>query len=253
MSPSRFSAGMTSGSPGCADQEREGRVDELRLVRHVGMPGRGRVHLLLQHPLVDRARPCTSARRRPSRASAPRGGTRTRRPPGRCAARSAPCGRRPRPRPRPRATPSRRRRRRRPCGRPRSGDGRPPIGTTPGIRRPVRTITWPPISSRRMRFGLPTSPAALGRDRRRLQAEPGLADRRGGLVDDAVLRSLGATRARGRSAAARARARSRRERGRGGPRRAAPGRSRPLRERRSSRSPRAASLATLTLAPAPDD
>src|SRR5918996_6056238 len=33
----------------------------------------------------------------------------------------------------------------------------PPSGTTPGMRRPVRTITWPPISSRRIRFGLPTS------------------------------------------------------------------------------------------------
>src|SRR5512134_844280 len=38
----------------------------------------------------------------------------------------------------------------------------PPIGTTPGMRRPVRTITWPPISSRRMRFGLPTPPAPSG-------------------------------------------------------------------------------------------
>src|SRR5829696_1992193 len=38
----------------------------------------------------------------------------------------------------------------------------PPIGTTPGIRRPVRTITWPPMSSRRMRFGLPTSPPPSG-------------------------------------------------------------------------------------------
>src|SRR5918912_437564 len=33
----------------------------------------------------------------------------------------------------------------------------PPSGTTPGMRRPVRTITFPPISSRRMRFGEPTS------------------------------------------------------------------------------------------------
>ena len=37
-----------------------------------------------------------------------------------------------------------------------------PIGTTPGIRRPVRTITLPPISSRRMRFGDPTSPRVSG-------------------------------------------------------------------------------------------
>src|SRR5437764_3087350 len=38
----------------------------------------------------------------------------------------------------------------------------PPSGTTPGIRRPVRTITLPPISSRRIRFGEPTSPARSG-------------------------------------------------------------------------------------------
>ena len=38
----------------------------------------------------------------------------------------------------------------------------PPSGTTPGIRRPVRTITLPPISSRRIRFGEPTSPAPSG-------------------------------------------------------------------------------------------
>src|SRR5919197_915772 len=35
------------------DEEREGRVDELRLVLHLGMALGGRVHLLLQHPLVD--------------------------------------------------------------------------------------------------------------------------------------------------------------------------------------------------------
>ena len=38
----------------------------------------------------------------------------------------------------------------------------PPNGTTPGIRRPVRTITLPPISSRRIRFGEPTSPRVSG-------------------------------------------------------------------------------------------
>ncbi len=32
----------------------------------------------------------------------------------------------------------------------------------PGMRRPVRTITLPPISSRRIRFGEPTSPAPSG-------------------------------------------------------------------------------------------
>ena len=55
MSPSRFSAGMTSGSPVERDQQRERRVDQLRLVRDVRVArGRG-VHLLLEHPLVDRA------------------------------------------------------------------------------------------------------------------------------------------------------------------------------------------------------
>src|SRR4051794_22608388 len=38
----------------------------------------------------------------------------------------------------------------------------PPKGTTPGMRRPVRTITRPPISSRRIRFGEPTSSALSG-------------------------------------------------------------------------------------------
>ena len=55
MSPSRLSAGMTIGAPLDEMQERERRVDQLRLVRHVGMPCRRGVHLLLEHPLVDRA------------------------------------------------------------------------------------------------------------------------------------------------------------------------------------------------------
>ena len=55
MSPSRLSAGITSGVAGRREQQRERRVDQLRLVRHVGMALGGRVHLLLQHPLVGRA------------------------------------------------------------------------------------------------------------------------------------------------------------------------------------------------------
>jgi hypothetical protein len=35
-------------------------------------------------------------------------------------------------------------------------------GDDPGIRRPVRTITLPPISSRRIRFGEPTSSRTSG-------------------------------------------------------------------------------------------
>ena len=38
----------------------------------------------------------------------------------------------------------------------------PPSGTTPGMRRPVRTITLPPISSRMSRFGEPTSSLPSG-------------------------------------------------------------------------------------------
>jgi hypothetical protein len=40
---------------GRGDQQRERCVDELRLVLHIGMPFRGHVHLLLEHPFVRRA------------------------------------------------------------------------------------------------------------------------------------------------------------------------------------------------------
>ncbi len=54
MSPSRFSAGMTSGSP--VDATRSAKVASISCgsYGHVGMAGRGRVHLLLEHPFVDR-------------------------------------------------------------------------------------------------------------------------------------------------------------------------------------------------------
>ena len=42
------------------------------------------------------------------------------------------------------------------------GECTPPTGSTPGIRRPVRTITLPPIASRRIRFGEPTSSRLSG-------------------------------------------------------------------------------------------
>ncbi len=42
------------------------------------------------------------------------------------------------------------------------GSWTPATGVTPGIRRPVRTITLPPIPSRMIRFGLPTSSAPSG-------------------------------------------------------------------------------------------
>ncbi len=38
----------------------------------------------------------------------------------------------------------------------------PAIGVTPGILRPVRMITLPPISSRRIRLGEPTSSRPSG-------------------------------------------------------------------------------------------
>ncbi len=38
----------------------------------------------------------------------------------------------------------------------------PATGVTPGIRRPVRTITLPSSASRSSRFGLPTSSAPSG-------------------------------------------------------------------------------------------
>ena len=48
-------------------EQREGRVDQLRLVGDLGVALGRRVHLLLQHPLVDRADRVLRARRRPSR------------------------------------------------------------------------------------------------------------------------------------------------------------------------------------------
>ena len=162
MSPSRFRAGMTIGSPLADSEQRERRVDQLRLVRDVGVARGRRVHLLLEHPLVDRADRVLRAAE-DLRAGALRLAEREL---GDSAADSAldalGAEARPRRRPRPRATPARRTRRRPPSARPRSARGRRRTATTPGIRRPVRTITWPPISSRRIRFGEPTSSAPSG-------------------------------------------------------------------------------------------
>ena len=52
----------------------------------------------------------------------------------------------------------------------------------------MRTITLPPISSRRIRFGEPTSSRVSGVTVARLEPEAVLADRSGSLVHDAVLR-----------------------------------------------------------------
>src|SRR3989304_6102745 len=65
----------------------------------------------------------------------------------------------------------------------------PPIGVTPGMRRPVRTMTLAPISSRRMRLGLPTSSVASGASRAGLRPRRRRGDRVGRVVDDSVLGS----------------------------------------------------------------
>ena len=199
MSPSRFSAGMTSGSP--VDAISSANVASISCGSYgdAGVPLGRRVHLLLEHPLVGRARRCTSGRRRPWRRCARPRGTRTPRRRGRPIARSARCGTRPRRRPRPRATPSRRRRRRPPCARPRSGACTPPNGTTPGIRRPgaddhlaADLLAQDPVRRADV-------VARLRRHRRRLQPEAVLADRGRRLVHDArscVARRLSSERSK---------------------------------------------------------
>ena len=166
QSPSRLSAGTTRGwrsdsviKPGV------GGVDQRGPVGDVGVPrGRG-VHLLLQHPLVDGRdgplRPAVDAGAQLRRPCGTSTRPRTGRPSGR-SARSATPALRPVP-----ASPVRSLLgpvgvARRPCARPRSGGRRAPAGATPGMRRPVRTMTEPPMPSRRMRLGLPTSPVVSG-------------------------------------------------------------------------------------------
>ena len=163
-----------------------------------------RVQLLLEHALVDRADGPLRARRRraPCMRSAVaeavlghRAADAARDPLGAVA--------RPRRRPPPRATARRRRRRRPPSARPRSGSGRRPPACTPGIRRPVRMITLPSISSRRMRLGLPTSSAPSGVIVAALIPKPASRIAARGRRHDLVVRSCGGSRARGRSARAR--------------------------------------------------
>ncbi len=54
------------------------------------------------------------------------------------------------------------------------------------MRRPVRTITLPPISSRRIRFGEPTSSRPSGVTVAAFSPRPCVGDRAGCLVHDAV-------------------------------------------------------------------
>ena len=182
MSPSRLSAGITSGSP--ADESSSANVASISCgsYGHAGMARGGRVHLLLQHPLVRRAhRVLRPAEHRSRRRARPRG-TRTPRRSGRSGARSAPCGTRPRRRPRLHATRSRRTRRRRPCARSRSAHARRRSATTPGMRRArahdhlaADLLAQDPVRRADV-------VARLGRHGRALQPEPVLADRRRGLV-----------------------------------------------------------------------
>ena len=55
MSPSRLSAGNHERIAARGQEQCEGRVDQLRLVDHLGVARCGGVHLLLEHALVDRA------------------------------------------------------------------------------------------------------------------------------------------------------------------------------------------------------
>ncbi len=116
------------------DQSRIRSVDQRGPVRHVGIPCRRGIHLLLQHPLVDRGdRPLRDLRTR-TRPFARPSRTRTPRRSGTSNDRSARCARPARPRSpgRPSGAPPPRRRHRRPSSPPRSGG--PP---TPAGRRPV--------------------------------------------------------------------------------------------------------------------
>ena len=197
---------------GAGQQPGVGRVDQHRPVLDVGMALGGGVHLLLEHPLVDgRDRPLRAAV--DARAGALGGAEREL---GHGAADVArdPLGaqrdlvdRRP---PRPRATARRRRRRRPPCARRRSGSAR----RRPGRRRrgsggPVRMMTLPSTSSRRIRLGEPTSSLPSGVTVAALMPEAGRAHRRARPRRRSRCASRAGARARGRGARARSRGRRR--------------------------------------------
>ena len=117
---------------GAGDEPGEGGVDQHRLVGDLRVARGGRVHLLLQHPLVDRAHgPFRPAVHAPAEPLGLAEGVLGDRPAVRAAG-SSRCGGRARRRRRPRATPRPRRRRRPPSGRPRSGGGRRRPGSRPG-------------------------------------------------------------------------------------------------------------------------
>ena len=62
----------------------------------------------------------------------------------------------------------------------------PAIGRMPGSRRPVRTMTLPSISRRRMALGEPTSPLISGVIVAALRPSPGALHGGSGFVDDTV-------------------------------------------------------------------
>ena len=232
MSPSRFSAGITSGSP--VDEISSANVASISCGSYgtSGMALRGGVHLLLQHPLVRRADRVLRAAEDlragalglaerelgDGAADAPLDPLRPERDLVVALALA----------PLLRAVGVADRhahdRDRRVHAAERHDAGDPPPGADDHLAADL--LAEDPV--RRADVVAP-----LGRDRRGLQAEAVLADRRGGLVHDLVLRRAPRARARGRSAGTRARGRSRPARGRGAPPRAAPARSRRPRGRRS--------------------
>ena len=91
-------------------------------------------------------------------------------------------------------------------------------GVTPGMRRPVRTMTEPPMPSRKMRFGLPTSPVISGVTVAAFRPRPVSRMAAAASADDARSPWRGGSPARGRSAPARDRTRARRAPGPAAPR-----------------------------------
>ena len=99
----------------------------------------------------------------------------------------------------------------------------PPSGVTPGMRRPVRTITLPSIPSRIMRLGLPTSSAPSGVIVAALIPSPASDHRGRRLLADLVLGPAAVLEREVEGAAARPPARSRRGRAGAATAPAAPG------------------------------
>ena len=190
-----------------SDQERERRVDELRLVGNLRMALCGGVHLLLEHALVDGADrvlgPAEDLRLRALGMAKGELGDRVADAP----LDALGAGRRPPLRPRPRATPWRRRRRRPPCARPRwvegSADRHDAWDAASRADDHVAADLLPEDA-----VGAADVVLALGGDRRGLQPEAMLADRAPRPRGRPGCPCAVGLRGKGRSAGARARARS---------------------------------------------